>query len=230
MSDRRLVLSSYKKLNDTFCWYCGERRTCFDHVPPIALTNRTNIDAQYYLVPACHECNGLLSDHFVLDLQERQELVRQKLRECFKELLSSKLTIDDALSSLDEHYAVDVFRKLWKKEKLERRLTFSLPSFPDESVLQISKTERLEYRLKCIECGNEKVYTYKPSYDAACEDPRCARCRSKPKDWICSCRCNDCKNSRNHTHPSSCETFAKNGGARCALCSKSKLIHDNASR
>lgn len=73
-----------------FCLYCGDYMQCIDHQPPISLVesiSHLNGAVEYVLVPACNECNGLLSDKMTNTVDERFKLAKRLLNKKYQSML-----------------------------------------------------------------------------------------------------------------------------------------------
>lgn len=82
---RKLVFSDPK--SKWFCFYCNEPMDGYDHQPPISQIGYMLISDEPFeavLVPACIECNSVLSDHQTLTLSERMNELKDALRKRYR--------------------------------------------------------------------------------------------------------------------------------------------------
>ena len=71
------------------CTYCGVLPgTDRDHVIPVSYSS---VKRHYngHTVPACRECNNLLNDRFILDINARRAYILAKLEQRYKKLIKS---------------------------------------------------------------------------------------------------------------------------------------------
>ena len=66
-----------------FCVYCGEIATAQDHFPPKVHTHLG------YLLPVCHECNGLAGTEWPNNFELRAKHVKDKLRRKYRRALAT---------------------------------------------------------------------------------------------------------------------------------------------
>ena len=90
-------ISKQNKKALKICYYCGFPANERDHVIPrsvierlksISITNESVIEGRVLIVPACHECNRILSDSYQNSLEERKRELKRRLRKRYKKLLS----------------------------------------------------------------------------------------------------------------------------------------------
>jgi hypothetical protein len=68
------------------CLYCGQWADTRDHLVPTAVADR-QVRHSVPAVPACHECNCLLSDRFLPDVKARRLFIAQRLAARYQKLL-----------------------------------------------------------------------------------------------------------------------------------------------
>lgn len=77
----------YRHHDGNICYYCGELAQHEDHCPPLTriIDYRSLYEGQEYLkVPACSECNTLLSNTLQRNLTERKKHLKHLLRKRYK--------------------------------------------------------------------------------------------------------------------------------------------------
>lgn len=63
------------------CYYCGDKRECLDHVPPLSIAVDLDLDqfrkkgGRLLLVPSCGQCNSLLGAKRLGSICERVNLL-----------------------------------------------------------------------------------------------------------------------------------------------------------
>jgi hypothetical protein len=145
-SDLELVDPSDK----WFCFYCGQEAGTKDHQPPI-----TKIDTlitkgkpfEAVLIPACLECNSILSDLTTLTVCERTELVKNKLRNKYKKQLRSyALWTEEDIKELGPGLKPMVIASIKLAEETIERI-----NYPGHSLRPTEKYWK--YGNECPECG-----------------------------------------------------------------------------
>lgn len=112
------------------CYYCGEVATSEDHAYPlIALSTIYGLEdlpSPYLLVvvPACHECNLLLSSKVFPSMARRKRYVKQRLRQRHKQLLALPDWHPQELLTLSPRLREYVELGIWQRENLEKRLSW----------------------------------------------------------------------------------------------------------
>ena len=87
------------------CFYCGVQPTDRDHVIPFSMQRGSERkESDYFscgpLVPACHECNLLLSASFFDTLQDRCDYVNKRIRRRYSKLIHMEAWADWELSEI----------------------------------------------------------------------------------------------------------------------------------
>jgi len=73
-------------LDSEICAYCGEDAECLDHVIPYSYTSAVSSKKRKggsdvgFKIPACSQCNSILSDKIFRNIVERKEYVHKRLR------------------------------------------------------------------------------------------------------------------------------------------------------
>lgn len=104
---RKAILKVYNKLykvsnllDESRCFYCGRCASTIDHVPPISVVDTLGIKnlvgVQLLLIPACAECNSLLSNKPLKSVKLRAQYLVGKYAEMYA---------DYSLMPVDEDYS-----------------------------------------------------------------------------------------------------------------------------
>lgn len=84
------------------CFYCGEPSQSDDHVPALSVVDSIGtkllIGTRLVIVPSCLECNSILGDAPLLDVEIRAAYVSGKLAERVSRLTVSSLGDDENIS------------------------------------------------------------------------------------------------------------------------------------
>lgn len=114
----------------TPCYYCGEPSTSDDHTYPCAamdaLADESHLVQRRLLriVPACTECNGILSDKVFDSLMRRKRYVKRRLRYRYKRLLAMPSWSDSELATLGERMRQHVLASLAHRDRILERLAW----------------------------------------------------------------------------------------------------------
>jgi 5-methylcytosine-specific restriction endonuclease McrA len=119
--------------DDESCYYCGEIANTVDHVIPKSLLDKINSledeevaqelkSKRKLTVPACKECNCVLSNSFQRSLQERKTHLKKRLRRRYKKLLEMPNWAEDELKEIGPNLRHYILAGISKKESIERRL------------------------------------------------------------------------------------------------------------
>lgn len=109
------------------CHYCGEPATCEDHVIPHSLTHRQDTNRTGYGVdtlPACSECNTLLTNHIHDSLYERQERVYQCLTLRYSKEIKGEAWTQEELDELGYTLRSEGEAFNRRKTQIMRRLVY----------------------------------------------------------------------------------------------------------
>ncbi len=116
----------------TFCYYCGLLTTEKDHVVPrmvlkmvkdLDLPVRNEIIGQRTLiVPACRECNSLLSSSYQDNLTERKRELKRRLKKRHKKLLKMPSWKEEEIDQLDPVLRQTIRASCEQKRILKMRL------------------------------------------------------------------------------------------------------------
>lgn len=116
------------------CVYCGEPADTIDHMIPKSMAIQlqsvfghfSNWPTEYRRnckkVPACMECNRLLSNNVVLGVLKRREYVHNALRQKYKKYLVRVAWDDDELDELGPYLRQYVDNENAKAQRLRNRL------------------------------------------------------------------------------------------------------------
>jgi len=116
------------------CVYCGSPGRDRDHLLPRAAV--ADGARPYVLtVPACGECNGLLSDNVVESITGRRLYVQERLKRRHKKLLSTIELGETDLEELGPSLRLYVRQAIFAKEQLLERLRWPvLPTYDLEAL------------------------------------------------------------------------------------------------
>lgn len=110
------------------CYYCGEIATTVDHAFPLSALEKL-ISAgeevprsRLKRVPACSECNCLLSAFVFPSLQYRKAFLKKQLQRRYKKTLAMPDWTDRELSKLSYRLQQNVLAGLARKEQVLKRL------------------------------------------------------------------------------------------------------------
>lgn len=117
------------------CYYCADMAQCEDHVIPHSLLHGQGVRRRGYEVdtlPACNECNGLLSSTVTETLKARKAHLADRVKQRYRTHLNGQVWTQDELASMSINllgYALEFNRV---RELTERRLTHlrGLPYVP----------------------------------------------------------------------------------------------------
>jgi hypothetical protein len=84
------------------CIYCGAPAVVWDHVPPISLAYHYagNQEIKFLLVPACGECNALLSNHDIPTVDERKNYLLNRITKKYRKILKMPDWSDSELEEI----------------------------------------------------------------------------------------------------------------------------------
>lgn len=118
------------------CYYCGDIASTVDHVVPQSML-RTLRDlgdeavtavlvrfGRRLTVPACRECNLVLSNSYQDTLAKRKAECKKRLRRRYKKLLRMPDWTDTELARLDGWMQDYVIRSLVHRDIIRRRLAY----------------------------------------------------------------------------------------------------------
>lgn len=94
---RKFLYSSYSHLyhrvheiDQSECYYCGEPREAYDHVPPLHVVDQVStekireLDINLLLLPSCTHCNSLLGSKHLVTIGERLDHLHKKLSDKYE--------------------------------------------------------------------------------------------------------------------------------------------------
>lgn len=77
-----------------YCFYCGDPADTIDHVPPISIVMEElslNDENDLFLVPACRQCNAVLSNKRIFSLYDRIQYVNDYLYKKYRREINTYL-------------------------------------------------------------------------------------------------------------------------------------------
>ena len=107
------------------CTYCGGlERPTRDHVVPEAI--KRNGKGKRFdigpIVPACHECNSLLGDRYLLTVRERAAYLLRRYRARYARLLATPEWTDEELDELGDRLRRVIIGAQMERADVLRRL------------------------------------------------------------------------------------------------------------
>ena len=112
------------------CAYCGVVADTYDHVPNLAMVHalgREHFEKErvsLWLVPACRECNSLLTKSADLTVTGRRASIKVKLRKRYAKLLQMPSWTEDELDGLGRGLQDMVRSGADLKDWIKRRLAW----------------------------------------------------------------------------------------------------------
>lgn len=117
----------------SLCVYCGDPATTIDHVIPVNFASKVRRkkgrphkrrDLGVPQVPACLDCNAILTDRFLLTVEARREFIATYLS---NQLRSNRLTqwTEDELQDLGPALQASVRQSIAVRNRLESRAKFA---------------------------------------------------------------------------------------------------------
>lgn len=124
-SKRSRVPSGYEEIkNRGVCVYCGCPKEVWDHALPYSKKDLPQAQNRV-LVPACAECNGLLSDSVQHTLGDRIIAAKSRLRNRYRKVVSMPDWSNAELAALEGGNLAGVVTKGLKAKKfIQNRLDF----------------------------------------------------------------------------------------------------------
>jgi len=131
---RQIGVDQVKPVNDMEknydCTYCGMRASCLDHVLPFSYSSpideRTRSSySKSDCVPACKECNGLLSNLMYITVADRAMYLVGRLTEKNKKLLDSPDWSEEDYEELSGRLLEHVKSLQTKKKILKARIDYA---------------------------------------------------------------------------------------------------------
>jgi hypothetical protein len=142
-------------INKYDCIYCGMMAEDRDHVIPVSYANASRKSANWsksQVVPACRECNLLLSNLWIPSISGRAAYIAGKLSERHKHELSLPTWTDNEIRKLGYVLAQEVrgvlIRKTLIAGRIAKALSVSSMSLKPEDVWDVEKEIRQEIAVK----------------------------------------------------------------------------------
>lgn len=135
---RKFLMDKYDHLYQIFvthkdnryvCFYCGLPAPTLDHVPSLNCIEDLRMvhneeDINYLKVPACSECNSMAGDIPHLDIWERRDFLKERIRQKYKKDINFRDWYDDELDTLADNLKREVVGRLKLKYEVISRLLF----------------------------------------------------------------------------------------------------------
>lgn len=138
--------------------YCGMMAEARDHIIPVAYAYASRKTASWgkdKIVPACKECNSLLSDLWIITIQDRASYIAGALSSRYKALLQSPDWAYQEISSLGYVLKTDVVGKQNLRTIARIRIAYAMSmsktELKPEDIWDISKEQA-----ESIEAGAKK--------------------------------------------------------------------------
>lgn len=110
----------------SLCTYCGGIAHAWDHVIPVQLlrpdSKQNRIVSDDWLVLACNECNGALSDRMLHNVPLRAKWLYNRYRRKYSKLMSNATWTDDELDELSGSFKLLVIETMLVQAELDHRL------------------------------------------------------------------------------------------------------------
>lgn len=112
------------------CYYCGDPSTTVDHAFPVSalvsyLDSGRDLPNQcMYLVPACRECNGILSSKVFKNMSDRCRHVKERLKKRYKHVFKAIAWSDEELEELGSGLKAFIVAKEEEHRRLKRRVNY----------------------------------------------------------------------------------------------------------
>ncbi len=110
----------------TACAYCGGIAEHKDHVIPVSLLRPGKRGQRFqdddWIVPACVECNGLLSDRMLHTVPLRASWLYKEYRRRYKKLLTAPTWSNEELDELGDGFRSFVIENMIAQAELDLRL------------------------------------------------------------------------------------------------------------
>jgi len=90
----------YEIIPGSQCVYCGNEAEVLDHAYPASREPSLAPEGMLLLVPACHECNGLLGDELHQNMSQRKEYLRRRLKKKYAKILNAPAWSDEEIAAL----------------------------------------------------------------------------------------------------------------------------------
>ena len=109
------------------CTYCGMNATDMDHVIPrsYAALEGEDTRSKEDCVPACMECNGLLSNNMVITIAGRAGYLVSRLADRHKKLLETPDWSNEDLEELEGRLRTHVKSLQLKKKLVKARISYA---------------------------------------------------------------------------------------------------------
>jgi len=111
------------RLTGFWCTYCGEPATTEDHFPPKSHSSGG------FLIPACKECNCVLSTWWATDFESRCMLVKKRIARRCKTLIESPTWKQSELQELGDTLWSAVENWNQKQDRAKRRLAWNVEAY-----------------------------------------------------------------------------------------------------
>jgi hypothetical protein len=130
LARRRALSGSYSLLPESGdgCHYCGIPADTYDHVPSLSKVHALGLECfekegvRLWIVPACRECNSILSADNCDTVGERKKLIKKKLASRYSRYLKSAKWTPKELDELGYNLRQAIEQGADIKEWVRRRI------------------------------------------------------------------------------------------------------------
>ena len=135
------------------CIYCGRPADTVDHLLPRGYTGDA---ARHYtaVVPACRWCNSTLGARLTWTITERREIIRQKIRRKYANVLRTNDFTRAELSEFGPNLRADIETSMRAKKQVQQMLDWPVDPFYDQRALEQSGIEN-GYDIGLLEFDDE---------------------------------------------------------------------------
>ena len=111
------------------CVYCGDFSDTLDHLPPISsvpfVENLKDLHGEFWLLPACRDCNSALSNFRITSVENRQDIVAKRIERKYAKLFRMPDWDEDELKQLKGTMRKQVTASMKLKRIHATRLAFA---------------------------------------------------------------------------------------------------------
>ena len=109
------------------CFYCGDSAPTIDHVPSLNCIHDLRLEYEienYFKVPCCSECNSFASDEPHLDIFERRNFIKEKIKKKYKRILMLPDWDDNEINSMGPSFRKSLKAQMDYKYFIAYRLLY----------------------------------------------------------------------------------------------------------
>jgi len=126
MEPRHLLVHAPERLEypNRICIYCGRGGFTRDHLMPVRVTGDA-ARKHVLTVPACGECNSIISDKPVSSITGRRAIAKAGLRKKYKRILRAHEYSDEEIEEFGPGLRPTILRARAEKADVQERLDFA---------------------------------------------------------------------------------------------------------